>query len=723
MKERSRFCLTAVLLATVIAGCGSGGGSGTNGGNTTPDISAPSVPTGLVTAATSASVIALSWLASTDNLAVAGYTIYRAGSKIATATTMAYTDTGLLASTTYSYSVSAYDAAGNESARSISASGTTLDTSPTGDTTAPSVPANLIATPVSTTQVSLSWTASTDNLAVTGYKIYKAGGYLKTVGTTTTSDTSLAASTHYCYTVSAVDAANNESAQSTQACATTSAPTTDTTAPTISSTTPALGASNIAVNETISAIFSEAMNAATITTSTFTLKGSDNSTTTRGTISYAGTTATFKPEHALAYGMTYTATISTAVKDEAGNNIANQYTWSFTTTPPPLDLSFGVNGVATTSISTSGNNIAYSLLLQSDGRIVAAGSAYPYGDFAVARYNMNGTLDTTFGAGGTSVISTIYGDDARSMALQSDEKIIVFGDYYNTVTRINTDGLRDNSFGGAGSVHFQIGSNSSYDRAHSVKVQTDGKIVTIGSAYTISNSDFAVARLTTTGTLDSSFGSGGKATTPIGSFDDVAYDAAIQADGKIVVAGYASDGSLMHFALARYNSNGTMDASFGSGGKVISELSDSLFDDVAQAMALQLDGKIVLAGWGAYHKFVLARFNADGSIDTSFNGGRVITQINNSDNAYGVAICPNNKIVAAGSTMSNERPFLDIAVVRYNADGSLDSSFGSNGIVTTRASPYDNAAYSVVCQPDNKVLVSGYAYNGTLKEFVVLRYK
>ncbi len=182
------------------------------------DTEKPSTPTNLQATAISSTQIYLSWNSSTDNVGVAGYKIYRNGSHLKSVTTTSTSDTGLNPSTQYCYTVSAYDAAGNESDQSSQVCTTTLSTP---DTTPPSVPTNLTATAISSSQIDLSWTASTDNVGVVGYKIYRDGSYLKSVTTTSTSDTGLNPNTQYCYTVSAYDAAGNESDKSSQVCATT----------------------------------------------------------------------------------------------------------------------------------------------------------------------------------------------------------------------------------------------------------------------------------------------------------------------------------------------------------------------------------------------------------------------------------------------------------------------------------------------------------------------
>ena len=186
---------------------------------TLADVTAPSIPTGLAATAVSASQINLGWAASTDNVAVAGYEVFRNGTRIATTTATSFSDSGLGASTTYVYTIAAYDAAGNASAQSAGVNGTTLVLS--SDTTAPSVPTGLSATAVSASQINLSWTASTDNVAVAGYKIYRNGTQVATTTAVSFADTSLLASTNYSYAVAAFDAAGNISAQSANVNATT----------------------------------------------------------------------------------------------------------------------------------------------------------------------------------------------------------------------------------------------------------------------------------------------------------------------------------------------------------------------------------------------------------------------------------------------------------------------------------------------------------------------
>ncbi len=223
MVRKTGYQLSLILsVLLILSGCSGAGDTALVGSGPPPpaDTTAPSTPTNLTASATSSSQINLSWTASTDAVGVTGYRIYRAGTQIGTSATNSYSNTGLTASTAYSFAVSAYDAAGNNSAQSSSVSATTQAAT---DTTAPSTPTGLTATTISSSQINLSWAASTDAVGVTGYRIYRAGTQIGTSATNSYSNTGLTASTAYSYTVSAYDAAGNNSVQSGSVSATTGA--------------------------------------------------------------------------------------------------------------------------------------------------------------------------------------------------------------------------------------------------------------------------------------------------------------------------------------------------------------------------------------------------------------------------------------------------------------------------------------------------------------------
>jgi uncharacterized delta-60 repeat protein len=222
------------------------------------------------------------------------------------------------------------------------------------------------------------------------------------------------------------------------------------------------------------------------------------------------------------------------------------------------------------------------------------------------------------------------------------------------------------------------------------------------------------------GDLDTSFGTGGKVTTAIGSADDTAYSVVLQSDGKIIAVGQSDNGANTDFAVVRYNADGSLDTSFDTDGKVTTAIGSS--NDNARSVVLQSDGKIVVVGnsWSSVYDFAVVRYNANGSLDTSFSGdGKVTTQVGGSlsDTAYSVVLQSDGKIIVAGTSDS------DFAVVRFNADGSLDTSFDTDGKVTTPIGSGTDEAYSVVLQSDGKIIAAGYSNNGpNNNDFAVVRY-
>jgi uncharacterized delta-60 repeat protein len=217
------------------------------------------------------------------------------------------------------------------------------------------------------------------------------------------------------------------------------------------------------------------------------------------------------------------------------------------------------------------------------------------------------------------------------------------------------------------------------------------------------------------GILDSNFGNGGKVNFGFAaSSDNFARAAALQPDGKIVLAGTTgpsgqSDG-FRNFAVARLNADGTLDITFGSGGLVATDFNND--EDGASAIAIQPDGKIIVGGFrktiqSNSSAFALARYNADGSLDTTFSGGKVVTDFEESV-SEGIAhllIQPDGKIIAVGSYIGNfPSPPAQIALVRYNTNGTLDSSFGNNGKFTILF-PRFTGLGGAALQPDGKILL------------------
>ena len=408
-----------------------------------------------------------------------------------------------------------------------------------------------------------------------------------------------------------------------------------------------------------------------------------------------------------------------------------------------LDVSFGLAGEVITDFGDT--EMGRALALQPDGKIIVVGNTGPMFNensgevtslarFAVARYLPDGTLDTTFGGDGRVTtafqLGTPNGADgpAQAVALQPDGKIVAAGYASGTapgsgisfaLARYLPDGSLDATFSGDGKVTTDIGAllglPGANARAFAVVLQPNGKIVAVGGNFFV--------RYHADGALDDTFGEGGVTTIsqrPLeGTFE--LFAAARQPDGRIVAVGFVHNlnnptfGS--SFVLARVLPDGAFDTSFGIDGLVKTDIA---LNADANALALQPDGKIVVAGrtveaTNLTRSFTLARYLPNGALDTTFgSGGLVITDVggNGNSSASGVTLQPDGKIVAAGGAVTPSAPDFDFALARYLQDGALDTTFNGDGVVTTdvgapqRSFPRD-FALGLVLQPDGRLLLAG----------------
>src|SRR2546421_4377407 len=302
-------------------------------------------------------------------------------------------------------------------------------------------------------------------------------------------------------------------------------------------------------------------------------------------------------------------------------------------------------------------------------------------------------------------------------------------------TVLAVDGDLDPTFGTDGKVLTDF--DHSTDIAYAVAVQTDGKLVVVGTTYRdndFSDEDFAVARYNPDGTLDKTFGVGGKVQTDFPGLAAVASSVVVQPDGKIVVAGGAFPlfTFLGDFKVVRYNSNGSLDTSFGDGGIVTTTFPEGSY---AFDVALHADGKIIAAGTvfvnfipgeSSNTDFALARYNPDGTPDAAFgSGGQVSTDfVGMEDDAFSVLIQSDGKIVAVGSANS-PATYYDFAAVRYLSNGTIDTAFGVAGKVSTDFGDQNfDRAHSAALQPDGRIVAAGFAIsqNGGVQNFAVARY-
>jgi uncharacterized delta-60 repeat protein len=383
-----------------------------------------------------------------------------------------------------------------------------------------------------------------------------------------------------------------------------------------------------------------------------------------------------------------------------------------------LDLAFGIGGKVTTDFSPK-QDIANGVAIQTNGKIVVGGASGGGAKFALARYNTDGSLDTTFSGNGMLTTDFTPGVDyANSVAIQVDGRILAAGESGATghnpkfaLAQYNTDGSLDTTFSGDGKLTTDFTRHE--DLAHAVAIQDNGKIVAAGTAAADrSNSRFALARYNSDGSLDTTFSGNGMLTTDFTPGADlVFYGLAIQSDGRLVVAGVAGG----KFALARYDTNGSLDTSFSGDGKVTTNF--TRYGDPAFGVAIQADGKFVAAGEAGFGypsgEFALARYGAEGSLDPTFGGdGKVTTAFTQlEDGASLPAIQADGKIVAAGGAAfesSNPR----FALARYNTDGSLDPTFSTNGKVVTNFTPNADYADGLAIQANGRIIAAGVAGEG-----------
>lgn len=402
-----------------------------------------------------------------------------------------------------------------------------------------------------------------------------------------------------------------------------------------------------------------------------------------------------------------------------------------------LDTTFAMDGIVTTKISD--DSVAQAVAIQADGKIVVAGFDQTPGntDFAIVRYNPDGSLDNTFAGDGT--VTTPIGtgfEEAFAVAIQTDGKIIAAGRTLNgadtdfAIVRYNSDGSLDTSFdgnsgNGNGIVTTTIGSGNEIFRG--LAIQTDGKILAVGDSFDGSNATITVIRYNSDGTLDTGFdgnsGIGnGVVTTRIGSGNEHLYGVKIQTDGKIVATGYYSNGVNNDVALLRYNPDGVLDTTFDDDGIAVTAIgtqTDEAFD-----LALQTDGKIVVIGCinsGGGNDFLAIRYKTNGSLDETFGtDGATVTPIGSTvEIAFGVAIQTDGKIVSAGFSRNADN---DFALIRQNPDGSLDTSFDGDGKLTTQLGTSVEVVNGVAIQADGKIVAVGRAVIDTRANFGVVRY-
>jgi RHS repeat-associated protein/uncharacterized delta-60 repeat protein len=411
------------------------------------------------------------------------------------------------------------------------------------------------------------------------------------------------------------------------------------------------------------------------------------------------------------------------LEERAGGFLANQYVWGLgyvdslvlRDSPATIfaDTSFDGDGVKKYNLGST--DVAYDVVVQPDGKILTAGSSG--NDFAMVRFNVDGTLDTSFDSDGVRVMDFGNGqaDGFYGMALQPDGKIVAVG--YNgskfAIVRYDSSGALDSNFGSGGKVALDV--DTGIDKAYDVAIDPNGRIVVAG----VSGSKMALVRLTPSGSLDSNFGVNGMTTVAYGVSSAGAVAVAIATDGKIVAATTTSGG----YGVVRFTDAGAPDSTFGTNGQASMTVGSGTTS--AEAVVVQPDGKVVVGGMGWFdpgggttpgYRFHIARFTSTGGADTSFDSdGVVVTSLysGTDEHAFDLALGGDGRIVAAGQAHVVSGGDNRFAFARINPDGSIDGNF-SNVIDLSG----DDTAYAVALTPGGGVVMAGTSSG----DFAVVRY-
>lgn len=407
-------------------------------------------------------------------------------------------------------------------------------------------------------------------------------------------------------------------------------------------------------------------------------------------------------------------------------------------------LAPGADGVRVTIPITGISDAAQAIVVDTNGNIVLAGSAGG-SKTALARLTPNGALDGTFGTNGVALndLSINLADGLRAIVRMDDGRYVACGTFHSVdtatdfvVARFNSDGSLDGTFNGSGyavTSFLQSGQGGSlFDQCNAVAIQPDGMIVSAGFTAETGPNHVALTRHTAAGVLDAGFGSGGKIdinASVNAAVNSEARAVLVQPDGKLLVAGYAFGPGNSEFLVMRLNADGSPDSSFGSGGITRTPVGPG--EDIANAMVRQPDGRIVLAGSAiaadGRRDFALARYTTAGVLDASFgSGGLVTTPVGPSDDvAYALVRMPWGRLIAAGSARtSTGGSGTDLALVSYNANGSVDAYFGNAGKRMVNVSTFDDIIYGLASDIDGARFwaVGTAAPSTTAQDFLAIEF-
>jgi uncharacterized delta-60 repeat protein len=401
-----------------------------------------------------------------------------------------------------------------------------------------------------------------------------------------------------------------------------------------------------------------------------------------------------------------------------------------------LDLSFNPpNGFAVFKGPGDRRDRGIEVAIQTDGKILVLGYSHngTNDDLLLVRYTPDGELDPTFNQVGFVTYNGGQGDDrGLGLALQVDGKIIAVGQHHNgadrdmLVLRYLNNGTLDPAFANQG-VFIYPGTDSGTNLAFGAAIQKDGKILVTGESSNGSNQDLILLRLTPAGVLDGTFGSSGVVTFPgpVGGLDR-GFAVVVQNDEKIVVVGAATIQTKDDLLALRYHPNGTPDTGFATQGVFLfSGAGDR--SDYGYGVSVQPDGKIVVTGVSTESvdtsRLLVLRLTGQGTLDQAFGTQGVVTYPSSGTAqayGYGAAFQGDGKILAVGSVVGGSGE--DVLVLRLNTNGTLDETFGVNGVVLFQgAGKGIDRGHGLALQKDGKIVVTGFSFDGTTDDLLVLR--
>jgi uncharacterized delta-60 repeat protein len=403
-----------------------------------------------------------------------------------------------------------------------------------------------------------------------------------------------------------------------------------------------------------------------------------------------------------------------------------------------LDKDFGNGGKVLSHIKKT-NVIINDVAIQADQKIVVAGTLYdtrfsPYSSmsqFLVVRYNANGTIDSSFGVDGAATKDIgVNTNDIRSIAIQPDGKIVAGGtiqlpyshDTHFALVRFNSNGLVDSTFGTNGLATTTFQNNADiHEDLEKVIIKPDGKILAGGYSYDHFNimapTNVVIAQYNSNGTIDSSFGTNGKVISSTGSpVSYIGFTMVLRADSKIIAGGPHINKS---FAPMQFNANGMRDSTFGVNG-----FGDTITSFVVRDQILQHDGKMVYAGNRNSEIVVLIRYKSNGTFDSTFgNNGKAISNITTlGEDATSLHLGLNGKFLVTGYVNQSVQGGSNFALIQYNSNGTIDTTFGEKGLVTTDFNGYQDVSHASVIQPDGKIILAGYSRDSLTRYTALARY-